>query len=95
MIEVPFIHPGEHLREILEEQGISPVTFAELIAVDPDYMEGIIEGRLPITSEVAVRIGKELDMSPEFWLRQQARYDMEAEGEAPAGVQPITESVPV
>ena len=93
MVEVHLIHPGEHLREILEEQRISPVTFAELIGVDPDYMVGIIKARLPITSDVAAMIGKKLDMSPEFWLRQQARYDLEAEGEAPAGIQPVTESV--
>ena len=95
MVEVPFIHPGEHLREILEEQGISPASFAELVGVDPDCMTGITEARLPITSDVAVRIGEKLDMSPEFWLRQQARYDLEAEIEASAEIQPVTESVTV
>ena len=95
MVEVPFIHPGEHLREILEEQGISPASFAELVGVDSDYMMGIIEASLPITSDVATRIGKNLDMSPEFWLRQQARYNLEAESETLAELQPVTESVTV
>lgn len=95
MIEVPLIHPGKHLQEILEEQGISPASFAELVGVDPDYMMGVTEARLPITSDVAVRIGKELHMSSEFWLRQQVRYDLEAGGEASAGAQPTAESVTV
>ncbi len=77
MVEVPFIHPGKHLAEILEEQGVSPASFAELVDVDSDYLVGIIEARLPITPDVAAKIGKELDMSPEFWLRQQARYNLE------------------
>ena len=93
MPEVPATHPGEHLGEILDDLNISVPAFAERIGLDPNRMESIIETREPITADVAVRIGRALDMTPEFWLRLQLRYDIEAESEIDTDIQPISKAV--
>ncbi len=93
MPEIPATHPGEHLGEILDDLNISVPAFAERIGLHPNRMESIIETRQPITADIAVRIGRALDMTPEFWLRLQLRYDIEAESETDTDIQPISKAV--
>lgn len=93
MPDVPATHPGEHLEEILDDLDISVSAFAERIGIDADRIQRIVETREPITANVAVRVGQALDMTPEFWLRLQLRYDVEAESEMDIEIQPISKAV--
>ena len=93
MPEVPATHPGEHLGEILDDLNISIPAFAKTLGLDTHRMESIVETREPITADVAVRIGQALDMTPEFWLRLQLRYDIEVESEMDIEIQPISKAV--
>ena len=72
------IHPGEHLIEILEELGISQYRLAKAINVSPRRVNEIVHGKRSVTADSALRIGKALGMSPEFWLNLQSMYDLEA-----------------
>lgn len=91
MADVPMSHPGEHLTEILEDLGLSTVEFAEATGIGESRLSAILNTLEPITADVAVRIGKALDMTPEFWLSLQTDYDLEVASEAAAGVEPIPE----
>ena len=71
------IHPGEHLVEILEELGISQYRLAKAINVSPRRVNEIVHGKRSVTADSALRIGKALGMSPEFWLNLQSMYDLE------------------
>ncbi len=71
------IHPGEHLIEILEELGISQYRLAKAINVSPRRVNEIAHGKRSVTADSALRIGKALGMSPEFWLNLQSMYDLE------------------
>ena len=93
MPDIPATHPGEHLGEILNDLNISVSVFAERIGLDADRIQRIVETREPITADVAVRVGQALDMTPEFWLRLQARYDIESESEMDIEIQPFSEAV--
>ena len=93
MPEVPATHPGEHLGEILDDLNISIPAFAKTLGIDTSRMESIVGSREPITADVAVRIGQALDMTPEFWLRLQLRYDIEVESEMDIEIQPISKAV--
>ncbi len=93
MAVVPMTHPGEYLAEILEDLGISVNEFAQATGIDAGRLDAIVETRDPITADVAVRIGKALDMTPEFWLSLQSDYDLEMASEAAVGVEPIPEAV--
>ena len=93
MVDVPMIHPGEHLAEILEDLDVSAIEFAQATGIDPGRLNAIVKTLGPITAHDAVRIGKALDMTPEFWLNLQSDYDLEMASEAAAEVEPIPEAV--
>ena len=71
------IHPGEHLAEIMQELGITQYRLAKTIGVPPIRIHDIIHGRRSITADSALRIGKALRMTPDFWLNLQRMYDLE------------------
>ncbi|MFL5087852.1 MAG: HigA family addiction module antitoxin, partial [Xanthobacteraceae bacterium] len=53
----PAIHPGEILAEELEELGVSPRELARQIAVPPNRITQIIQGKRSITGDTALRLG--------------------------------------
>lgn len=74
----PFaIHPGEHLKEFIEEYGITQYRLAKDIGVPQDRISKIIGGRRAITAETALRLGRYFDMVPEFWLGLNEQYELE------------------
>lgn len=73
---LPPIHPGEFLREILEERDISQARFARLIGVAPMRISHVVKGTRPVTAELALLFGKALRQTPQYWLNLQATYDL-------------------
>ena len=71
------IHPGEHLAEILDELEISQYRLAKTIGVPPRRINEIVHGRRSVTADTALRIGRALGMTPEFWLNLQGMYDLD------------------
>ena len=71
------IHPGEHLSEIMEELGITQYRLAKTIGVPPLRIHDIVHCRRSITVNTALKIGKALGMTPEFWLNLQRMYDLD------------------
>ncbi len=71
------VHPGEHLEEILEELGISQYRLAKAMHVPPIRINDIVHCRRSITADTALRIGRALGMTPEFWLNLQRMYDLD------------------
>ena len=71
------IHPGEHLAEILEELGITQYRLAKTIGVPQVRISDVVHGRRSITADTALRIGRALDTTPDFWLNLQRMYDLD------------------
>ena len=71
------IHPGEHLAEFLEELGITQYRLAKTIGVPQVRISDIVHCRRAITADTALRIGKALGTTPEFWLHLQRMYDLD------------------
>ena len=71
------IHPGIFLEEILDELDISCNKLATTMAVSPESVAAIMNGQMPITGDLAMRIGKALLMSPESWMNLQKMYEIE------------------
>jgi addiction module antidote protein, HigA family len=82
--KIPPTHPGESLREILEELGLSQSKFAKLIGVSPMRVSHIVNGMRSITADFSLRLGKVFGQSPDFWLRLQALYDLEVAERQPS-----------
>ena len=70
-------HPGEVLRELcLEPLGISVTDAAKALGVSRKTLSSILNGRSGISPEMAIRLSKAFDTSPESWLNQQVQYDL-------------------
>lgn len=73
---LPAIHPGEFLRETLDELGLTQAAFAEAIDVSPMRVSHALKGGRPVTAELALRLGRALGQTPQYWLNLQTTYDL-------------------
>ena len=73
---LPAIHPGEFLKEILDELGLTQAAFADAIGVSPMRVSHLLKGQRPVTAELALRLGLALSQTPQYWLNLQAAYDL-------------------
>jgi antitoxin HigA-1 len=74
--KLPAIHPGEFLAEILAEIGVSQAACARAVGVSPMRISHVISGTRPVSADLALRLGKALGQSPEYWLNLQSAYDL-------------------
>ena len=70
------IHPGETLREDLEELGMSAAELARRIEVPVNRITEILDGRRAVTGDTALRLGRFFGTSGEFWLNLQKLYEL-------------------
>jgi addiction module HigA family antidote len=74
------IHPGEILlEEFLKPMGISQYRLAKDISVPPRRINEIVHGKRGISADTSLRLERYFGLSEGFWLRLQARYDIEME----------------
>ena len=87
---LPPIHPGEYLRETLEELNLTQAAFAAAIGVSPMRISHVLKGARPVTAELALLVGRALGQSPQYWLNLQTAYDLKT---AEADLKQALESV--
>ena len=91
---LPAIHSGEFLCEILDELGLTQAAFASALGISPMRLSHLLKGDRPVTAELALRLGRALGQSPQYWLNLQAAYDLKtvqaAMKDSLAAVQKIT-----
>src|SRR2546427_2996729 len=70
-------HPGEVLREIvLPETGMTQGEFAKRLGVSRRTINELLQERRPVTVDMAHRLARALNTSPEVWLRMQQAVDI-------------------
>jgi antitoxin HigA-1 len=73
----PPIHPGEVVREdVLPALGLSVSEAARRLGVSRQQLHRILACTHPITTEMALRIGRLAGNGPGLWLRMQQAYDL-------------------
>ena len=72
----PPIHPGEILRDELDELGMSAAGLARSLDVPANRVSQILAGKRSITTDTAVRLGYWLGTGPELWLNLQRQYEL-------------------
>jgi addiction module HigA family antidote len=73
----PLVHPGEMLREdVLSSLGLSVSEAARRLGISRQQLHRILSCTHPITTEMALRIGKFAGNGPGIWLRMQQAYDL-------------------
>ena len=70
-------HPGEVLKELyLDSLEITVTNAAKALNVTRKTLSAVINGRSGISSEMALRLAKALNTSPEVWINLQAKFDL-------------------
>jgi antitoxin HigA-1 len=69
-------HPGELVREWLEDLGLSVAETAKALGITRQQLYNIVNRRSVITQEIALRLEKALGSSAKFWLRMQINHDL-------------------
>ncbi len=75
--KLPPVHPGEILKETLDDLGLTMNRLAQEIHVPANRISAIVAGRRSITGETALRLARYFETTPEYWMNLQARYDLE------------------
>jgi addiction module HigA family antidote len=70
------IHPGVFLGETLEELGLNQAVFAKALGVSAMRVSLLLRGDRPVTAELALRLGRALGQTPQYWLNLQTTYDL-------------------
>lgn len=69
--------PGEILHlEFLKPLSLTQKKLADHIGCDIKMINRIVNGRAPISVDMAVRLGAALGTTPEFWLNAQLAVDL-------------------
>ena len=78
-------HPGEILREdILPALNMPKTAIAGALGVSRETLYKILTEKRPVTPIMALKLGKALGNSPQFWLNLQTKFDLAVEAEAEA-----------
>ncbi len=73
---LPPIHPGEYVREALEDLGLTQAALAKALGVSAMRISHLVREERPVTAEMALRLGQAFGQSPQYWLNLQADYDL-------------------
>ena len=73
---LPPIHPGEYIREVLEDLGMTQAALAKTLGVSPMRISHLAREERPVTAELALRLGQAFGQSPQYWLNLQSTYDL-------------------
>ena len=71
------IHPGETLREILEDRGMSQKELALRVGLTEPYISSVINCQKAISVSLAKKLEYALGVDTSFWINLQANYNKE------------------
>jgi antitoxin HigA-1 len=75
-LHVTSVHPGEVLKDELEELGLSQTELAKHINVLPKTINEICRGKRGISASMAMKLSRSLGASPQFWLNLQNNWEL-------------------
>lgn len=69
-------HPGDIIRDCLDELGVSVTDAAKALGVTRAALSRLINCKAGVSAEMAVRLEKTIGSTAGFWLRLQINYDL-------------------
>jgi addiction module HigA family antidote len=74
--QLPPLHPGEVLKDVLIDAGLTVNALALALRVPANRIGGIVKGQRGITGETALRLARYFGTSAQMWMNLQAKYDL-------------------
>jgi addiction module HigA family antidote len=75
-LALPPIHPGEILRDELDELALSANALARAIDVPTNRVTEILDGARGISADTALRLARYFGTSARLWMNLQTSYDL-------------------
>ena len=70
-------HPGETLKEsYMKDYNLTVAKLALMLGISRKHLSNIVNCKVPVSTEVALKLAKCFKTSPEIWLREQLAYDL-------------------
>ncbi len=70
------VHPGEILREELDELGLSANALSKALGVPVHRLTAILNGQRGVTANTALRLARYFGTTPELWLNLQKTWEL-------------------
>lgn len=70
-------HPGEILAEMyMRPLGVTVTQAADALGVSRKHVSAIVNGRAPVTPDMAARLAGVFGTEPDIWINLQAQHDL-------------------
>lgn len=83
-------HPGDVLKEEIEYRGITQKQFSELLSVPYTQLNEVLNGKRPVTTDLALMVEAAIGINPELLINMQNRYNMAVARRKPTLVSRLT-----
>jgi antitoxin HigA-1 len=78
------LHPGEVLKVVLCEAGLTINALALALRVPANRIGGIVKGQRGITGDTSLRLARYFGTSAQMWMNLQAKFDLAVAEDAAA-----------
>lgn len=70
-------HPGESIKILyMEPLGLTVQDLADRLGVERKAVSRLVNGHTGVTAEMAIRLSKAFNTTPDIWLNKQRGYDL-------------------
>ena len=66
--------PGDTIVDLIEERGWTQAELAERLGYSARHVSRLVQGKVALTEDAALRLEPVLGASAGFWLTREARY---------------------
>ena len=70
------VHPGEVLRDELDELGLSADALSGALGVPASRMTMILNGQRGLNADTALRLARHFGTTPQLWLNLQKTWEL-------------------
>ncbi len=70
------VHPGEILRDELDELGLSANALSKALGVSVNRVTMILNGQRGVSADTALRLARYFGTTPQFWMNLQKTWEL-------------------
>ena len=70
------VHPGEVLRDELDELGLSANALSKALGVPVNRLTMILNGQRGVSADTALRLGRYFGTTPQLWMNLQKTREL-------------------
>ena len=70
------VHPGEILRDELDEIGLSANALSKSLGVPVNRITTILNGKRGVSADTALRLARYFGTTPQFWMNLQKTWEL-------------------